>query len=92
MPNRMKLDRETLGGLAEMFGQMPGAWLPLMFVVKVIVGFLSSDPFTLACFRSNIPGFPAPYLLTLTDHCQYGCIVNESGNTESHVKNYIRLM
>ncbi|XP_030221606.1 eukaryotic translation initiation factor 4 gamma 2b isoform X2 [Gadus morhua] len=24
MPNRMKLDRETLGGLAEMFGQMPG--------------------------------------------------------------------
>lgn len=24
MPNRMKLDRETLGGLADMFGQMPG--------------------------------------------------------------------
>uniref|UniRef100_A0A672Z381 Eukaryotic translation initiation factor 4 gamma 2 n=1 Tax=Sphaeramia orbicularis TaxID=375764 RepID=A0A672Z381_9TELE len=25
MPNRMKLDRETLGGLADMFGQMPGS-------------------------------------------------------------------
>uniref|UniRef100_A0A671LJU5 Eukaryotic translation initiation factor 4 gamma 2 n=1 Tax=Sinocyclocheilus anshuiensis TaxID=1608454 RepID=A0A671LJU5_9TELE len=25
MPNRMKLDRETLGGLANMFGQMPGS-------------------------------------------------------------------
>lgn len=25
MPNRVKLDRETLGGLADMFGQMPGA-------------------------------------------------------------------
>lgn len=24
MPNRVKLDRETLGGLADMFGQMPG--------------------------------------------------------------------
>ncbi|KAG1963926.1 eukaryotic translation initiation factor 4 gamma [Pimephales promelas] len=24
MPNRMKLDRETLGGLADMFGQIPG--------------------------------------------------------------------
>lgn len=24
MPPRMKLDRETLGGLADMFGQMPG--------------------------------------------------------------------
>lgn len=24
MPNRIKLDRETLGGLADMFGQMPG--------------------------------------------------------------------
>lgn len=24
MPSRMKLDRETLGGLADMFGQMPG--------------------------------------------------------------------
>lgn len=24
MPNRMKIDRETLGGLADMFGQMPG--------------------------------------------------------------------
>lgn len=24
MPNRMKLDRETPGGLADMFGQMPG--------------------------------------------------------------------
>ncbi|CAL9696675.1 unnamed protein product [Knipowitschia caucasica] len=25
MPNRLKLDRETLGGLADMFGQMPGS-------------------------------------------------------------------
>ncbi|XP_016396881.1 eukaryotic translation initiation factor 4 gamma 2b isoform X2 [Sinocyclocheilus rhinocerous] len=25
MPNRIKLDRETLGGLADMFGQMPGS-------------------------------------------------------------------
>ncbi|XP_065812704.1 eukaryotic translation initiation factor 4 gamma 2b [Labrus bergylta] len=25
MPNRVKLDRETLGGLADMFGQMPGS-------------------------------------------------------------------
>lgn len=24
LPNRVKLDRETLGGLADMFGQMPG--------------------------------------------------------------------
>lgn len=24
MPFKMKLDRETLGGLADMFGQMPG--------------------------------------------------------------------
>lgn len=24
MPHRVKLDRETLGGLADMFGQMPG--------------------------------------------------------------------
>ena len=27
MPNRVKLDRETLGGLADMFGQMPGSGL-----------------------------------------------------------------
>ena len=24
MPTRMKLDRETVGGLGDMFGQMPG--------------------------------------------------------------------
>lgn len=28
MPHRLKLDRETLGGLADMFGQMPGASRP----------------------------------------------------------------
>lgn len=28
IPNRVKLDRETLGGLADMFGQMPGPLLP----------------------------------------------------------------
>lgn len=28
IPNRVKLDRETLGGLADMFGQMPGLLLP----------------------------------------------------------------
>lgn len=33
MPNRMKLDRETLGGLADMFGQMPGGFYCSSFIV-----------------------------------------------------------
>lgn len=31
IPNRVKLDRETLGGLADMFGQMPGLLLDRLF-------------------------------------------------------------
>lgn len=37
IPNRVKLDRETLGGLADMFGQMPGPLLPPSPVMSHLV-------------------------------------------------------
>lgn len=37
MPPRMKLDRDPLGGLADMFGQMPGTLTPQSDGVAVAV-------------------------------------------------------
>lgn len=36
IPNRVKLDRETLGGLADMFGQMPGLLGRRHFVLRLV--------------------------------------------------------
>ncbi len=46
MPNRMKLDRETLGGLADMFGQMPGEFITCQLYLFVeICAMSSSSPY-----------------------------------------------
>lgn len=45
MPNRVKLDRETLGGLADMFGQMPGA--------DFVPGFCVLDSLSFSFFCSD---------------------------------------
>lgn len=36
MPNRMKLDRETLGGLADMFGQIPGEFRTCELYLSIV--------------------------------------------------------
>lgn len=55
MPSRMKLDRETLGGLADMFGQMPGVFCScimyacaLPFLFFVVRGHLKTSLFSQA--------------------------------------------
>lgn len=60
MPNRVKLDRETLGGLADMFGQMPGvAFIPRchdldsLFILTGILKLcgMFNLPFKMLCIK-----------------------------------------